>query len=183
MPTKAFGAPAEGLFHLRMKNGTLLLALAFLVVVALLMHRINRLQLQVDALAEAPVPQPEVEVAVHMGRIQSHAHKLWAAGTAGNLPLAEFYRHELKEEMAAVAKAGIVDDGVPVSTYMTNLGLPAIDALRDQLRTDGLTDFAPRFNTLIATCNNCHKATGHPYLVMRVPDSLRFPDQVFAPEP
>jgi len=82
-----------------------------------------------------------------------------------------------------VAGAGIVDDGIPVSTYMTNIGFPAIDALRDQLRTDGLKDFAPRYATLIATCNNCLRATCHPYLVMRVPDSLRFNDLVFAPEP
>ena len=173
-----------------MKPSVLFAVLGALAVVAVLMHRMNTLEKRLTALTNgngvqpismAAPATPEVEVAVFMARIQSHARKLWAAGSAGNLPLAEFYRHELKEEMEAVADGNIIDDGVPVSTYMKTYGITAIDALKQQLKDDGLKDFGNRYAALISNCNSCHTATGHPYLVMQVPTSMPFDDQVFAP--
>ena len=173
-----------------MKPSVIFAVLGALAVIAVLMHRMNTLEKRLTAVANSKGAQPiataapvapEVEVAVFMGRIQSHARKLWAAGSAGNLPLAEFYRHELKEEMEAVADGNIMDDGVPVSTYMKTYGITAIDALKQQLKDDGLKDFGNRYAALISNCNSCHTATGHPYLVMQAPTSMPFDDQVFAP--
>ncbi|MBK7087220.1 MAG: hypothetical protein IPH53_22295 [Flavobacteriales bacterium] len=173
-----------------MKPSVIFAVLGALAVIAVLMHRMNTLEKRLTVLANSKGAQPiaaaapvapEVEVAVYMGRIQSHARKLWAAGSAGNLPLAEFYRHELKEEMEAVADGNIMDGTVPVSTYMKTYGITAIDALKQQLKDDGLKDFGNRYAALISNCNSCHTATGHPYLVMQAPTSMPFDDQVFAP--
>lgn len=120
-----------------------------------------------------------VEVAHHMARIQHHAEKLWWAGQAGNLELAKFYRHEIKEEMEVIADGNVVDDGVPVSDHMKVYGVRAIDALKEQLATDGLKDFDDRYMALIATCNTCHRVTGHPELRMRAPTENRFSGQDF----
>ncbi|MBK9537507.1 MAG: hypothetical protein IPO12_01945 [Flavobacteriales bacterium] len=115
-----------------MKPSVIFAVLGALAVIAVLMHRMNTLEKRLTVLANSKGAQPiaaaapvapEVEVAVYMGRIQSHARKLWAAGSAGNLPLAEFYRHELKEEMEAVADGNIMDGTVPVSTYMKTYGI------------------------------------------------------------
>lgn len=121
-----------------------------------------------------------VEVAHHMARIQQHAEKLWWAGRSDNLELAKFYRHEIKEEMETVADGNIVDDGVPVSDHMKTYGIRAIDALKEQLATDGLKGFNDHYEALILSCNSCHRVTGHPQLVMRTPVENRFSGQDFS---
>lgn len=131
-----------------------------------------------SATAAAPV-----EVAHHMNRIQLYAEKLWWAGQAGNLELAKFYRHEIKEEMEVVADGNVVDNGIPVSEHMKVYGVRAIDALKEQLATDGLKDFPDRYEALINTCNSCHRVSGHPELHMRIPTENRFTGQDFAPGP
>ncbi len=136
----------------------------------------------VNVTASAPATVP-VEVAHYMARIQHHTEKLWWAGQAGNLELAKFYRHEIKEEMEVVANGSVVDDGVPVSDHMKVYGIRAIDALKEQIATDGLKDFADRYEALINTCNSCHRVTGHPQLHMRVPTANRFSGQDFAVQP
>jgi hypothetical protein len=170
------------------KPGPIILVLALLAVVALLMHRINKLEERMDGGVPkvppgAPVPgaAPMVEVAPAMMRIQHLAHKLWFSGQAGNLELAKFYRHELKEVMEEIANAEIVDKDVRVSEHMRTYGLRAIEALKVQLNTDSLKDFPERYETLIVTCNSCHAVCGHPELRMKVPDTNRYTDQVFAP--
>ena len=136
--------------------------------------------------ATVPLKPPAsvpVEVAHHMARIQHHAEKLWWAGQAGNLELAKFYRHEIKEEMEVVANGQVMDDGVPVSDHMKVYGIRAIDALKEQLATDGLKDFDDHYQSLITTCNSCHRVTGHPQLHMRVPSINRFTGQDFGLQP
>lgn len=129
------------------------------------------------------LPSVPVEVAHNMARIQHHAEKLWWAGQAGNLALAKFYRHEIKEEMEVIANGNVVDDGVPVSDHMKVYGIRAIDALKEQLAADGLKDFDERYEALIATCNSCHRVTGHPELRMRIPAENRFTGQEFTVQP
>ena len=131
----------------------------------------------------ATATKPPIEVAHYMARMQQHAEKLWWAGQGGNLELAKFYRHEVKEEMEAVADGGVVDDGVPVSEHMKVYGIRAVDALKEQLAADGLKDFSDRYEALILACNSCHKVTGHPELRMRIPTENRFTGQDFAAQP
>lgn len=137
---------------------------------------------QVRVAPAVPASGP-VEVAHHMARIQHHAEKLWWAGKAGNLELAKFYRHEIKEEMEVVANGAVVDDGLPVSEHMKVYGIRAIDAMKEQLATDGLKGFEDNYATLISTCNSCHSVTGHPELRMQVPTDNRFSGQDFTFKP
>lgn len=136
-----------------------------------------------DARQPAAPAAPGVEVAHHMNRIQAYAEKLWWAGDAGNLPLARFYRHEIKEEMEAVATAGIVDEGAAVSELMQVYGIRSIDAMKELLATGGLKDFRSGYESLILACNSCHAASGHPEIVVAAPTANRFTGQVFAPRP
>jgi hypothetical protein len=169
-----------------------LLAVIALVGVFVVFVRQNRLQQELKGKAGqdrtrlvsvAPSSTVPVEVAHYMARIQQHAEKLWWAGQAGNLELAKFYRHEIKEEMEVVAGGNVVDDGVPVSEHMMVYGIRAVDALKDQLATDGLKDFKDRYEALILACNSCHKVTGHPELRMRIPAENRFAGQDFTVQP
>ena len=171
-----------------MRPGPIILVLALLAVVALLMHRINKLEERMDGGVPKTTPgapvmgtAPVVEVAPAMMRIQHLSHKLWFSGQAGNLELAKFYRHEVKEVMEEIANAEIVDKEVHVSEHMRTYGIRAIEALKVQLNTDSLKDFTDHYETLIITCNSCHVVCGHPELRMKVPETNRYTDQVFAP--
>jgi len=114
----------------------------------------------------------ELEVAVYMGRIQQYTHKLWAAGTAGNLPLANFYMHEIDEAMEDLELANIDDDGVPVSMHMKTYGLKTVDAFAAELKANGLKDFNGQFETLVNTCNSCHDKCGYPFIHVSLPTSV-----------
>ncbi len=170
-----------------MKPGPIILVLALLAVVALLMHRISKLEERMDggvpkvAPGAAAIGAPMVEVAPAMMRMQHLAHKLWYSGQAGNLELAKFYRHEVKEVMEEIANAEIEEKDIPISENMRTYGIRSIEALKVQLNADSLKDFPERYETLINTCNSCHAVCGHPELRMKVPETNRYTDQVFAP--
>jgi len=169
-----------------MKYGTLLVTLAALFGLVIALTRLSTLEDRVraaernqgTALAAAA---PEPEVAVYMGRIQVYMHKLYWAGMAQNLPLADFYRHEIKEVMEEVAKAGIVDDGIDVSAKMNVYGIRTIDGMKASLKEKGLEGFSTQYTELVNTCNTCHRETGHPMIQVQVPLENRYTDQVFVP--
>ena len=167
-----------------MQRLSLITAIAALAAVFYLMVRLGNTEKELAVLKAAKtVAMPaqeggsegkeevELEVAVYMGRIQQYAHKLWAAGTAGNLPLAKFYVHEIDEAMEDLEQANINDDGVPVSAHMKTYGLSAVDAFADDMKANGLKDFAGQFGTLVNTCNSCHDKCGYPFIAIAVPSA------------
>ena len=167
----------------------LIVAFVACAAVFFLMVRLDRLEKRIGASNKANgtvVPgatASKPEVAVYMGRIQVFANKLWSAGKAGNLPLADFYRHEMKEAMEELVSAGIVDDGVNVSEKMEVYGIRTLDALKAELKTNGLKDFDGQYATLVNTCNSCHAECGKAFIEMRVPTYTRYDDQVFLSSP
>lgn len=165
----------------------LFIALAALVICAVLVNKVNGLEKQLNGGAEVASPAATtvsaapVEVAHNMGRIQAHAEKLWWAGQAGNLELAKFYRHEIKEEMEEIANAAVMDGSINVSENMKVYGIRSIDALKEQLAVDSLKDFPARYEAVINTCNSCHAVSGHPELRIILPANNRFTNQEFTP--
>lgn len=154
------------------------------------MLRLGKLEQEVHALKLAPSLQnehagsegaetAELEVAVYMGRIQLFMNKLWSSGNAGNLELAQFYRHELEESMEDLVNAGVVDDGVPVSEHMSEYGLKTMTSLDKKWKAEGLADFAADHAMLVNTCNTCHQRCGYGFIKIRSPSSSRFDDQDF----
>lgn len=172
-----------------MKNGTTLLVLAALCGVVIAMVHLSKLEARLLALekgttastAVATTATGPVEIAVHMARIQVYMHKLYWAGMAQNVPLADFYRHEIKEVMEEVAKAGIKEDGVDISAMMNATGIPAIDAMKAHLKDKGVAGFREQYDALIGACNSCHTASGHGMVRIQVPLENRYSDQAFTP--
>jgi hypothetical protein len=170
-----------------MKYAALLLTLAALFGMVIALTRLSTLEDRVRAAernqgtgtAAAAAPAPEV--AIYMGRIQVYMHKLYWAGMAKNLPLADFYRHEIKEVMEEVAQASIVEDGIDVSAKMNVYGIRTIDGMKAALKEQGLEGFGAQYDLLVNTCNTCHRETGHPMIQVQVPTENRYTDQVFVP--
>lgn len=122
-----------------------------------------------------------LEVAVYMGRIQQYHQKWWLAGKLGNAELAAFYLHEMEEAMEAIAEADAEEDGVKLKPLMESYGLATIERLEAKLKAEGVSAMHAEAGQLVMNCNACHAASGHPFIRIRVPESVSFPDQVFAP--
>ncbi len=169
-----------------MRNGSIFLTMAAVLGLVIAMVRMGKLDAKVRALesgsaASATAAAPAPEIAVYMARIQVYMHKLYWAGMAQNVPLADFYRHEINEVMEELARAGIVEDGLNISGNMAQIGLPAIEAMKAHLKEQGLVDFRARYEELATACNNCHAASGHAIIRVQVPLENRYTDQVFTP--
>ncbi len=173
-----------------MKHVPILLTILALAGLVIAMTRISTLESRLRAADNAQgrptplvqaAPAPDFEVAIHMGRIQTYMHKLHWAGMAKNQPLVDFYRHEIKEVMEEVAKAGVVEDGINVSEKMSLYGIRTIDGMKTHFKEKGLEGFSEQYAGLVNTCNTCHRETGHPMIQVQVPLENRYTDQVFVP--
>jgi len=104
------------------------------------------------------------EVVNQMVIFQWLTNKLYFAGTAGNMPLTEFYLHELEEKMEEFAEGEIVDEGVQLSVLMRAHGLSALDLASNRIKEQGLEGFSEIYSNFISGCNNCHAGTSHEYI-------------------
>ncbi len=168
-----------------MKRLPLLLSVAAVIGVVFLFYRFSALEqrpVKAEALVHAEDEEhEEIEVAVFMGRIQHFHQKWWLAGKAGNAPLAKFYLHEMEEAMEEIADANIIEDGVDLSEQMRTYGLTTVDHLSETLEKQGVTMMHAEAEMLANTCTSCHMVTKHPYIRIKVPADVSFPDQDFGP--
>lgn len=76
----------------------------------------------------AALANGEAGLADLMAKMQLHSHKLQLSLDQGNLPLADFYAHELGEVIEDVQ--AIDDyDGKPIGTLTTSMLLPSFEQL------------------------------------------------------
>ena len=95
--------------------------------------------------------------------------KLWFAATASNWELAAFELEELQENFDRVSRWHAMVEGVPAAPAIksfTQQGRYAID--QSIRRRDGV-QFRDAFDSFTQGCNGCHRATGHPFIVIQRP--------------
>jgi hypothetical protein len=112
-----------------------------------------------------------------MSAIQLRHFKLWYAGREKNWNLA---RYELGQIRASFGDATTYYPGLPVSD-MTTMAKPTalIDAA---IQAKGKDKFVRAFGQLSAACNSCHKAQGYGFIVVKVPNTSPFNNQIFEPQ-
>lgn len=118
------------------------------------------------------------ETAEMMNSIQRYHLKLWFAGQNENWDLADFELHELEEvfEMIEEYKAG--KDYIPMIPTI----YPAIENLEVAIKAKDKNSFEKNYLHLTNTCNTCHKSTGHPYVVIKIPQENPYSNQSFTVE-
>jgi len=131
-----------------------------------------------DGVAKAEIIE---ELAPAMGDMQRFAEKLYFAGQAGNWPLADFYLHEIEETVEKVIKSNIVDEGVPVSSFMKTMFPPSVEGIKGPVKARDAAQFAARYEGLISSCNACHQATQHGFVKITVPRQPTYENQDFRP--
>jgi len=123
----------------------------------------------------------DAEVVHYMTRMQIYHAKLYFSGMNNNTELVKFYLHELEEEMEAIVDAKVSDEGVNVSQNMELFGLPQIKWFEDEMEKK--SDFKATFETFTSgSCNGCHQATKHQFLIIKAPEENIFTNQVFETE-
>ena len=133
----------------------------------------------------APSPKPQEPFTPGLGEImtlQQMRHlKLWFAGQAGNWPLAGYELDELKEGFEDVVKYFPTKDDVPTGTMATAVIEKEVAALEKAIEAKDRKQFAGAFDKLTASCNACHEASKHAFIVIRRPPSNPYANQSFVP--
>lgn len=129
-----------------------------------------------------PRAEPEsYELAPAMGDMQRFAEKLYFAGQARNWELAEFYLHEIEETSEEIIAAGVVDEGVAVSSFMKAMLPPSIATAKESLKARDSAQFLSSYEGLLSSCNACHQSAKHGFVKIIVPRQPTYQNQDFSP--
>jgi hypothetical protein len=145
-------------------------------------------QLPAGAVDEPPPPHAHAAQQAYspgLGEIMTlqqmrHA-KLWLAGKARNWELAAYEVDELKEGFGDAAKLFPTHDGVPIAQMIDEITKTSVADLEKAVGAKNDRQFAAAFDQLTGSCNACHQAAKHGFIVIARPTSSPFPNQVFAP--
>ena len=119
---------------------------------------------------ETPEEEEVVELAVLMGEMHRHSAKLGYSIEGRNLPLVEFYLHELEEVLAEVQTVETYE-GMPIAHPAEVILGAAMESLEEVL--DGASGDAAAvdwgaawagYEATITSCNRCHLATEHGFV-------------------
>ncbi len=121
-------------------------------------------QLSPSALvASGPEVEEEVELARLMGEAQRHCAKLGYSIEGRNLPLSQFYLHELEEVFGEVFVLK-EHDGMPIGDPAAVIMRPLLVDLQERMPEASWPQTEASYRSLIAGCNRCHTATEHPFI-------------------
>lgn len=116
-----------------------------------------------------------------MGVIQQHHAKLYYAGTKANWPLADYELGEIQEGLEDAVKFNPTFQGAPVANLVPSLTKASLAQVHDAIARKDKKAFIEAYNSLSASCSNCHKAAKHPFVEIQAPSEAQFSDQKFAP--
>ena len=105
-------------------------------------------------------------LAIQMKYIQHWTHKLGLSVEANNTELVKFYHHEL-EEGAEDLMASIKEyDGFPIADLAGAMLVPQIQAFETAEESGDWEKIRSAYSAIITSCNTCHVATDHGYIVV-----------------
>jgi len=135
----------------------------------------------VTLLATSPVRSAEPDLIGNMGDLQRFSHKLDLAIGENNLPLADFYAHELEETIESTTAIERYHDQ-PIGELTTTMLVPAFERLEAALDAEPINPQAlnAAFDGYVAACNACHLETGYGCIRIERTDTSPFM-QSFAP--
>ncbi len=108
----------------------------------------------------------DVELVALMQSLQYFTHKLSLSVDAKNQKLANFYAHEIEEVIEQIEKVESYDGHAVGKLVDFHLEKP-FEALEKAIKSNNASDMKVKLDELIASCNKCHKATDHGYIVIK----------------
>lgn len=107
----------------------------------------------------------EPDLITQMARLQYFTHKLSLAVVANNLPLAQFYGHELEEVIHQVSQVESYKD-YPVGEMAKTTLYPQFLKLESALKREDISHAPRLLGQMIDSCNSCHDMTEHEFIVI-----------------
>src|SRR5271168_1460513 len=113
--------------------------------------------------------------------VQPRHLKLYFAGQAKNWTLAAFQLNELRASLARIGRTIPTYRNIGVDTAVASIFADKAKAVDAAIKAGDLGQFTAAYGAMTTACNACHTGMEHPFLVMKVPDALNYPDQEFRP--
>jgi hypothetical protein len=113
--------------------------------------------------------------------VQPRHIKLYYAGQAKNWMLAAFQINELRGALARIGRTIPNYRNINVDTAVAAIFADKLKAVDAAVKAADLEQFTATYREMTTACNDCHKGMEHPFLVIKVPDALNYPDQEFRP--
>jgi len=108
--------------------------------------------------------------------------KLAYAGIVGNWPLAGFEWGQMQQSFSAAAQLYPVFKDIPLAQLIKEESEPALAEVGKAIEMKNMADAKQGFRKLTNACNNCHHRAGVGFIVIRVPTSSPFSNQLFPPK-
>jgi hypothetical protein len=113
--------------------------------------------------------------------VQPRHIKLYYAGQAKNWMLAAFQINELRGALARIGRTIPNYRNINVDTAVAAIFMDKLKAVDAAVKAADLQQFTAAYQEMTVACNDCHRGMEHPFLVIKVPDALNYPDQEFRP--
>lgn len=105
-------------------------------------------------------------LALQMHYLQIWSHKMALSIDAQNLQLADFYHHEVEETVESIVQTVPEYDGYPIGELVDRIMTPTLESLEQALDAQDWPLIRSRYEQVIVSCNQCHAATDHGYIVI-----------------
>ena len=125
-------------------------------------------------------PEEQIEIADIMTKLQRYMNKMWFAQLHSNWPLMEFYIEEMEETMELLSTSGVIEDNIDISGLMVKFGLNPLGKFKHVVEKQNLEQVRDTYDDLISNCNNCHKLSGHSFVVITQPVTPVYDNQDYA---
>ena len=122
------------------------------------------------------------DLGVVMSVTQFRHFKLSYAVEVENWALAQYEVGQVRDSLATAAKLYPVYENVEQAKLIMEVSKPALIAIDNAIKEKNRTAFKAAFNDLTVACNSCHQQANLGFVVIRVPTSSPFSNQVFTPE-
>jgi hypothetical protein len=114
--------------------------------------------------------------------IQPRHIKLHFAGQAQNWTLAGFQLNELRQALARIGRTIPNYRNINVDTAVASIFADSIKSVDEAIKAKDAAKFTAAYTEMTAACNACHVGMEHPVLVIKVPETVNYPDQEFRPQ-
>jgi hypothetical protein len=138
---------------------------------------------QTPATPQGPAPQayrPGLGDLMTM-TVQPRHIKLGLAGQEKNWAYAAYELHELEEAFERAARVWPMHRKTNIAEMLAATTKEPMEAVESAIKSADSAKFAEAYGRLTATCNACHQATNHGFIVIQSPRASPFPDQDFRP--
>ena len=108
--------------------------------------------------------------------------KLAYAGIVQNWPLAGYEWGQMQQSFSAAAQLFPVYKDIPLAQLLKEESEPPLAEIGKAIEIENMADLRQGFRKLTNACNNCHHRAGVGFIVIRVPTSSPFSNQLFPPQ-